>query len=262
MKTKELKLKNEHIISSITYAKRIQDAVMPDKSILKNNVFDTLTVEIPKDIVGGDFIWQERLGDKLFVALCDCTGHGVPGGFMTILSANLLSNVIIEKGMTDPADILAVLNQRVLKQLHQSNETEVKDGMDMSLVVIDYKEKTLSYSGANRPFFIKELSNPLQYLKGTRQSIGDDFRRLDYEVLTFNLDKVESFYLFSDGYVDQFGGPKSSKYGRKQLMQKIESLTGLPATTQQEQLQQSIVSWKENYEFQLDDITLLGFVRK
>lgn len=262
LKTKELKLKNEHIISSITYAKRIQDAVMPNKSVLDNNKYDFFTIEFPKDIVGGDFIWQNKQDKKLFVTLCDCTGHGVPGGFMTILSANLLGNTIAEKKIHEPNKVLEHLNRKVLDQLHDSNENEVHDGMDMSLVVIDEEAQTLSYCGANRPFFVLTKSKGLQYLKGTRKSIGDDSRQSPYEVINFDLDDVESFYLYSDGFVDQFGGDKQQKFGRKNLMACIEKIMLLDAQTQKEELTRTIVEWKSTHDFQLDDISFLGFVKK
>lgn len=264
LKTKELKLKNEHIISSITYAKRIQDAVMPNKSVLNNDKFDTFAIELPKDIVGGDFIWQNKQGNKLFVALCDCTGHGVPGGFMTILSANLLSNTIAEKRIHEPDKILTHINNEVLSQLHDSDshETEVQDGMDMSLVIIDNDNGTLSYCAANRPFFIKTKGKELQYFKGTRKSIGDNTRKSPYEILKFDLSDIEAFYLYSDGVVDQFGGPNQQKFGRKNLMASLEELMYLNADEQKEELSNTIMDWKSTHDFQLDDISFLGFVKK
>lgn len=262
MKTQELKKKNAHIISSITYAKHIQDAVLPVFSLMDNDYFDHFEIVMPKDIVGGDFIWSERIGQRLYVAVCDCTGHGVPGGFMTILSANLLKSVIVEKKINQPKQILNQLNIDMLNQMGYSDGIEIKDGMDMSLVVFDFEKQSICYSGANRPFFVQLKGMELEYVKGTRKSIGDHYRTVEFHTNQYAFEDIEALYFFTDGWVDQFGGGTQSKYGRNRLKDMLSSINKEPIEKQQSTLQTDMVDWKSSYESQLDDITLVGFIKK
>lgn len=262
MKTLELKKKNAHIISSITYAKHIQDAILPELSVVDNDLFDHFEIMMPKDIVGGDFIWSERIGHRLYVAVCDCTGHGVPGGFMSILSANLLKSIIVEKKTEDPSLILNQLNTDMLSQLSRSDGSEVKDGMDMSLAVFDFEQEKMYYSGANRPFFIKLKNNDLEYVKGTRKSIGDHYRTIDFQVEEYSFSEITAVYFYTDGWVDQFGGKNQTKYSRKRLKKLISDITHEPIQKQQELLQNDLLEWKSVSDVQLDDITFMGFVKK
>lgn len=263
-KTKVLENQNHNIISSITYAKRIQDAIMPDNNNIKHKNFDFFTVEMPKDIVGGDFIWHDTIEGKLIVAVCDCTGHGVPGGFMTVLGASLLNSIVLEKRIFDPAQILTKLNDEVLKQLHakNANETQLKDGMDMNIVVIDHTQNSISFCNAKRPAILLRKSGQLRMLRKINKSIGEADTKADFGTTSFPLDEVKGFYFFTDGYVDQFGGPDEKKLTRTGLIDLLEQIKDMSCQEQNSILNQTIIDWKSTFDFQLDDITLLGAVPK
>lgn len=277
----ELFISNVNITASINYAKRIQQALLPSKESFKAVFPDSFIFYRPKDIVSGDFYWissfnsclNEKEPDtmsnnKTIVALADCTGHGVPGAFMSMLGMTILSE-IIQSSLNTNQEITAALIleqlrckiKTVLKQTGKENET--KDGMDIALCIVDNKNQKLQYSGAFNPLFIIRHTGDkpeLIELKADRMPIGIYFKEKD----TFNNQELEiykgdSIYLFSDGYVDQFGGNDPiEKYKVKNFRQFLLSISHEPMAKQRELIKNNFINWKQDLD-QIDDVTVVGF---
>ncbi len=210
-------------------------------------------------MVSGDFYWFNKKDDKVFIAAVDCTGHGVPGAFMSMIGYSLLNEIVTETETLDAAAILRKLHQGVRKALKQDRDSvESKDGMDIALAVIDITNNTLQYAGAKRPLFYF-TDGLLDEIKGDKQSIGG--LEIDGEHhftnTTIQLKKGDSFYLFTDGYVDQFGGEKDSKYSTKRLKQALLEMQPITLHEQKIKLKSNIENWKLNTE-QTDDILVIG----
>ncbi|MBA3664131.1 MAG: tetratricopeptide repeat protein [Bacteroidetes bacterium] len=254
-----IKEKNKDITDSIQYAKRLQEAVFPEADILNNHFAESFVLFRPKDIVSGDFYWFEEVEDKMFVIVGDCTGHGVPGAFMSILGHNLLNQVILEEGITDPGGILQTLDKRVSNALNKKgSKKEYNDGMDIAVCVIDKKKNTLSFAGANRPLIIKRGEELIE-LKPNKFGLGgieDDrcklFGKHEKELMANDI-----LYIFSDGYYDQFGGPNGKKFKYKNLIDRIKTISSKPLTEQCEILSKTFETWQGNLE-QLDDVCVVG----
>jgi len=254
-----IKEKNKDITDSIQYAKRLQEAVFPEVDILNGYFAESFVLFKPKDIVSGDFYWFEQAGDKTVFAVGDCTGHGVPGAFMSILGHNLLNQIILEYGITNPAEILRMLDKQVSNALNKKGtKKEYNDGMDIAICVLDKKKKNLLFAGANRPLVIKRGSELIE-LKPNKFAIGgiqDDSCKLftQQEIPAMEND---IFYLFSDGYYDQFGGPKGKKFKYRQLVEKIVSIGNKPLEEQKNILAETLKAWQGNLE-QVDDVCVVG----
>jgi len=277
-KSAEIERKNKDIIDSITYAKRIQDAILPSNEMFTKELSQTFVLFTPKDIVSGDFYWLTTKDNKSLFAAVDCTGHGVPGAFMSIVGYNLLDKIVGEYGITKPSEILDHLNQGVEATLRKgSEEYDIKDGMDITLCAFDKTTGILEYSGAYNPLYIVtsnklgfvggELIEPnmidenglfLYEIKADRFPIGSysEENKL-YTNNQFKLAKGDTVYLFSDGYADQFGGPKGKKFRYKQFKQLLLSLNDKPMDDQKEILNQTLNDWKGDID-QIDDIIIIG----
>ncbi|MCK6648148.1 MAG: SpoIIE family protein phosphatase, partial [Bacteroidia bacterium] len=251
--------KNKDITDSITYAKRIQQAILPSVDLIKKMLPESFVLYKPKDIVSGDFYWMEQSGTQTMIAAVDCTGHGVPGAFMSIVGYNLLNQAVNERGLTKPSSILDEMNKGILKQLKQQTEEHtVRDGMDMSLCTIDFKTKTLQYAGANNSLWIIRAGE-LIVLKADKQPIGS-FYNDEIRAFTnheFQLQQDDHIYLFTDGYADQFGGQDGKKFKYKKLQELLLSCSGKGMEQQLNALDQTIEQWKGNLE-QVDDILIIG----
>ncbi len=255
----ELTLKNKNITDSINYAKRIQEAMLPSEYLFRKLLPDSFILYKPRDIVSGDFYWITEKEDKIFVAAVDCTGHGVPGAFMSIIGFDLLRNITREQNIEDPADILNHLNLGVADTFSkQSSDYELKDGMDVALLVIDRVNKQLQYSGAFNPLYIVRNKEVIE-IKGNRFSIGkmegNENRKFD----THCLDYMENdmVYLFSDGFADQLGGPFGKKFKLRRFQHLLLSVHSLPLMKQKNFLDETFESWKGQLE-QVDDILIIG----
>ena len=257
LKTRELKLSNDHMLSSITYAKRIQDAIIPEISNNENNNFEYFTYEKPKDIVGGDFVWFRALDSIQAIAVCDCTGHGVPGGFMTILSVDMLNSVFVNNEINSPKDVLYNLDLTVKKRLYENTEGSINDGLDMGMLLVDSNNNKVTYAGANRPIVVKYTNGDLKLHKGSRKSIGDIYSKNEYKDIVLNIDQVDSLYVYSDGIVDQFGGPNEKKFTTKRLMSLLTEICEYPLEKQKTILDETISDWASTADFQTDDISFL-----
>lgn len=254
----ELAQKNKDITDSIRYAKRIQTAILPEEEVFKSYLPQSFVYFRPKDIVSGDFYWIDKVNDKVIVSAIDCTGHGVPGAFMSLVGYNGLNKIISEKKVTDAGEILAKLDKNVAKSLKQSDKEGVKDGMDMSLCVIDHIHKTLTYSGANNSLYLIK-DDELIEIKATKQAIGSfGNQTIGYESHTIQYADGDQFYLFSDGFADQFGGEQGKKFKSKAFKDLLMSVKDDTMDVQKEKIGLAIMKWKGELE-QVDDIVVLGF---
>ena len=251
----ELARKNENITDSIRYAKRIQIAILPEKSPYP----DTFILFKPKDIVSGDFYWFTEVGDKEFFSAVDCTGHGVPGAFMSIIGHNSLTKIVREYGILEPGKILNQLNKEVLETLHQRSDAgDVYDGMDLALACYDRKGKYLEFSGAFNPLYLVRDGELLE-TKADKQSIGRSAFKTDAEFTNHRIDieQGDTLYLFSDGYADQFGGEHRKKFKYKNLKETILKIQKESMSQQRAILDETIEKWRGDLD-QLDDILVIG----
>lgn len=258
-RTIELAQKNKDITSSIRYAKRIQEAILPDKDIIFEHFPHSFILFKPKDIVSGDFYWFTEKDGKKIVAAVDCTGHGVPGAFMSMIGHNLFNQIVIEKGITAPASILYALNKGVQEALKQDgHDMETKDGMDVALCSIDIKERKIEFAGAYRPLYIINQEN-IFIIDANKFPIGGS--QSNYErIFTSHDIKIkegDTIYMFSDGYADQFGGENSKKFMVKQLQKLLINSYHLNMKDQETLLDKTIENWKGR-EDQVDDILVIG----
>ncbi|MEO1653263.1 MAG: SpoIIE family protein phosphatase, partial [Bacteroidota bacterium] len=214
----ELEKKNKDITSSIEYAQRIQEAILPGDKLIGKGFVEHFVLYIPKDIVSGDFYWFADKNEHALIAAVDCTGHGVPGAFMSIIGYSNLNKIVIEQGLTDPASILKKLDQEVTEVLkQQETDSRSRDGMDLALCSLNIYEKKMKFAGAYRPLYLIR-EGELQEYKGSPFPIGGNFkykRKKVFKSHEIHLHKGDSLYIFSDGFVDQFGGPENRKYMTK-----------------------------------------------
>ncbi len=250
--------KNKDITDSINYAKKIQEAILPPKE-LKYEIFENAFVFFkPRDIVSGDFYWFNKKNGKRIITAVDCTGHGVPGAFMSMIGNTFLTEIIEGKGITEPAAILSEMRFLVIKSLKQTHDTtESKDGMDMSLLCFDDEKRTVEYAGANNPMWLmrkgecieyKADSRPIGYYRG--KGLPFTNHKIDYQ-------KGDTFYIFTDGYADQFGGPRGKKLKYKPFKEILLSIQKEPMLKQEEILEQKFVEWKGGLD-QIDDVLIIG----
>jgi len=254
---KVIEVANKNITDSINYAKKIQDAILPRSTKLDELNDSVAILYLPKDVVSGDFYWFEKIENKYIFATADCTGHGVPGAFMSMIGVNNLNQIIVENKITRPDKILKELNIAVKKVLKQDDEdSESRDGMDISISCFDLDTKTISYAGAFRPL-VYIRNNELFEIKGSRNPIGGsapiDF---DYELHEFEYLKDDVYYMFSDGFPDQFGGTKGKKFMNKQLKEVFMNIFKESPTTQKEKLKAELESWRGDNE-QIDDVLVM-----
>lgn len=249
--------KNKDITSSITYAKRIQTALLPFEDRISHFLPKHFILFLPRDIVSGDFYWIEKHQGKTFVVAADCTGHGVPGAFMSFLGTSLLNDIVLQRHTTDPAKILALLDQAVQKSLKQEASNN-RDGMDVALCVLDPQAQTLSFSGAKNPLYYV-ADGELQTLKGSKFPVGGtQYGEKQFETTTRHTQPNEVYYLFSDGFQDQFGGPSDRKFGRKQLREMLYAHHKASFAEQRAEALRTFQAWKGEKE-QIDDVLLIGF---
>ena len=244
---------------SIIAAKRIQQLMLPKIKDIANAFDDAFVYLRPKDIVSGDFYWFHRTETKAWIACVDCTGHGVPGAFMSMIGSKILNRIIIEDCVEDTAQILNNVDDYIVKELKQHDtETQVSTGMDISLCCIDFEAKTLQFSGAFQNLYCFQ-SGELVMIKGDRFSIGGTFKieNKTYASQTLQLSKGDTFYLLSDGYTDQFGGPQNKKFTRKRWIEELEGAQGLSMYEQEMKLKSVLQDWKSTNE-QVDDILVMG----
>jgi serine phosphatase RsbU (regulator of sigma subunit)/Tfp pilus assembly protein PilF len=248
--------KSKEITDSIMYAKRLQDAILPPETYINDLLKENFVLYKPKDIVAGDFYWMERQNNITFLAVADCTGHGVPGAMVSVICSNALNRAVIEFGITEPGKILDKTRELVLSTFSKSDK-DVKDGMDISLCSIKASGE-VQWAGAYNPlWYIK--SGELKELTADKQPIGKTEHPAPFTTHTLHLSKGDQLYLFTDGYADQFGGEKGKKFKYKPFKELIFTNAGLPPASQKEKLEQAFNTWKGNLE-QVDDVCVIGVV--
>ncbi|MDQ3048243.1 MAG: tetratricopeptide repeat protein [Bacteroidota bacterium] len=255
----EIATKNKEITDSIKYAKRLQTAILPSDEYIRETFPDSFVFYQPKDIVSGDFYWFERWGGKSLFAAVDCTGHGVPGAFMSIVGFNLLNQAVNEHGLNKPNLLLNALNKGITKTLKQTEEDSIiKDGMDISLCSIDRETMKLEYSGAYNPLWIIR-DHQLTELTADKHPIGVFWGNelKPFTLKEFDLKKGDRVYLFTDGMADQFGGSKGKKFKYSQMKKLLISLYDYDMEAQKNIIIEEFNTWKGNLE-QVDDILIMG----
>src|SRR6201993_4168717 len=263
-KQKELvEEKQKEILDSIRYAKRIQDAVLKEQEHISTHLPGHFVLFQPKDIVSGDFYWAIEKDDFWYVAAADCTGHGVPGAFLTILGTSFLNELNATDALLTPAEILDKLRSRMIAELSVTNKetNETKDGMDISLARLNLVTKELMWAGANNPLWITSVVNQNEHklieVPAHKQPIGFYPTLTPYPNHVIQLKKGDTFYLFTDGYADQFGGEKGKKLKYKVIKELLLNAANESMEKQKNTLLEYFIKWKGNYE-QTDDVCIIG----
>lgn len=247
--------KQKEILDSITYAKRLQQAILPPEEFLNKYIPDNFILYKPKDIVAGDFYWAEKIDDLFFIGAADSTGHGVPGAMVSVVCSNALNRSVKEFNLTDAGKILDKTRELVIKTFEKSN-TEVKDGMDISLLCINLKNNTVFWSGANNPLWYIQ-NNELIEIKAHKQPIGKTDNPTPFITHQILSEKDSVFYLFTDGFADQFGGPNGKKFKYRQLSDLLIKNNNLPMKKQSQLIDKVFHEWKGELE-QVDDVCIIG----
>ena len=256
----ELEAQQAEMLESLRYALRIQNAILPQSNDVKRFFPESFVIFEPKDIVSGDFYWFHRIKNKFVFVAVDCTGHGVPGAFMSIVGYYLLNNIIIQNGVTSPADILKQLNRKLKIALKNENPTrQTDDGMDVSLVVLDITSKKLTFAGAFRPLFLR-TQNDFVEIKGDKIPITSRISgnvMAQFKEWEFDVEKGDRFYIFTDGITDQFGGKDDKKFLVKRFKQLILDSQSLSMDKQKDIIKQANIEWRGGNP-QVDDILVIG----
>lgn len=251
--------KNKDITDSIQYAKRIQEAILPSEEIIRKSLPHSFVLFIPRDIVSGDFYWFAEHNDRVLIAAVDCTGHGVPGAFMSMIGNTLLNEIVNQKNISDPGEILNALDAEIKKALKQEgNNPETRDGMDLALVSICKNYQNLKFSGAFRPL-LHIRNGVLSEIKANRFPIGGGgaYQKTGFTTTNIELQKGDILYLFSDGYPDQIGGNNHKKITTKRFKEIILSNINKPMHEQGKILKNELSNWQGENE-QMDDILVIG----
>ncbi len=246
------------IEDSIHYASRIQRAILPPDDYLRKVAPNAFFYYRPRDIVSGDFYWVASKNKKLIISAVDCTGHGVPGAFMSIVGNNQLNYAINVENATRPADILRILDDGVTETLRQTKNESIRDGMDLAMVTIDDKKKLVQFSGAFNPLILVR-NGELTKFKGDRVPIGGHYieKKKSFTNQEFIYEPGDMIYMYSDGYADQFGGPKGGKYMSGKFVKFLQQLASEPIEKQEAMLEAELVKWMGD-EHQIDDILVIG----
>lgn len=245
--------KQQEILDSMTYARRIQTALLSHNELIAENVSEHFIYFKPKDIVSGDFYWAVKKGDLFYLAVCDSTGHGVPGAFMSLLSIGYLNEAINEKQILQPDKIFDFVRQRLITTISKEGQ---QDGFDGILMCFDHRSKKITYAAANNaPIIIH--SNEIQFGHSDKMPVGKGIKNIPFSLFSLEWNERSNIYLYTDGYADQFGGPKGKKFMYKQLNQLLLSNSTKPLSEQEKTLDTNFENWKGNLE-QVDDVCILG----
>lgn len=253
-KDKTLKFQNKQIQSSIRYAERIQSAVLPSTNTLSKLIPNHFVFYKPKDVVSGDFYWIREENNKIIIAVGDCTGHGVPGAFMSLIGHQLLNRAVIDKQLFSPEKILENVNS-AMREVWNGERTSIHEGMEMAICVIDKQNNKLYFAGAKRPICIIQ-NDEMVHIKGDRIGI-DGKENSIYTKHEFDIQPDMIFYLYSDGFQDQFGGADNRRFMSKNLRDVLKKISKNPIKQQLEEISTVFATWKGNYD-QIDDVLVLG----
>lgn len=252
----EIEYQQIEILDSIAYAKRIQEAILPRKEFLDEILPEAFIFYRPKDIVAGDFYWVEKVEDEIFIAAADCTGHGVPGAMVSVVCSNALNTAVLQEGILDPGKILDRVTQLVIERFKHGNE-HVKDGMDIALCRWNKSTGVIEFAGAFNPFWKYSPDDQFEECEANKQPVGKFSFPKPFETSKTTVKKGDRFYLFSDGFADQFGGPRGKKFMTPNLNMLLASLKGMTPEEQKNRVVEVFDQWRGNYE-QLDDVCLIG----
>ncbi len=249
---------NEEITQSIAYARRIQTAVMPSQEIVKGLLSEYFILFRPRDIVSGDFFWMTDKNENIIIAAADCTGHGVPGAFMSMMGVSFLNDIVNVEGITEPNQILSTLRQKIITTLWQTGkEGESRDGMDMALCVFQKDMKRVHFAGAYNPLYLVR-NGELTEFKADKMPVGVHPKQdMQFTVQSIDLQLGDNLYIFSDGFVDQFGGPDGRKFMAKPFKQLLANVHSLPMPDQKHQLEDTLDKWQAHHD-QVDDVLVIG----
>ena len=255
----ELEIKNKNITDSLIYAQRIQEALLPSPSYFRKHFEESFILFNPKDIVSGDFYWIGEKGTKVFIVAADCTGHGVPGALMSMIGLEILEKIINQDNIDCPSVILEIMSKAIEKSFsrEKNDSTIIRDSMDIGLCVVDKKNNRLEYSGAFFPLYIIR-NDKLIEIKGDKFAIGYDTLHSSYKNNVFYLEISDIVYLFSDGYIDQFGGSENKKFMYRRFRYLLLSIHKFPMLDQKSILEDNMKKWMAGNE-QVDDILVIGF---
>jgi serine phosphatase RsbU (regulator of sigma subunit) len=257
-RTKEIQAQKEEITSSIEYASRIQMAMLPVEDVFKNNFSDQFIFFKPRDIVSGDFYWIGENARSLFFTVSDCTGHGVPGAFMSTLGISTLNEIITNKSNLNAGTVLNMLRDKIKASLHQTGKVgEAADGMDIAFCILHKDRKKLEYAGAYNPLIVFQ-NGVLKEYKADRMPIGIYYGEKDtFTNNEIKVEKGDTIYIYSDGFCDQFGGSNGTKYKSANLKKLLLEINMKPMDEQKKIIENEYIKWRGTYE-QVDDITIVG----
>ncbi|HZY25843.1 MAG TPA: YfiR/HmsC family protein [Bacteroidales bacterium] len=245
-----------HIEDSIMYAKRIQTALIPSLELFSDKL-EHFVLYKPLAIVSGDFYWVSTQSNPQVIISADCTGHGVPGAFMSMLGVTLLNEIINGKHIIEPDQIIENLRQGIIKSLKQvAAEDSIKDGMDIAVCVVDFDKNILWYAGANNPLYLVRGGELIHY-RADKMPVAIHYKMEAFTLNKIELQKGDAFYIFSDGFADQFGGPKQKKFMSNQLREILVAMAGMPMLKQGERLNEIFEEWRGDGP-QIDDVTIIG----
>ncbi len=247
------------IEESLKYAQRIQTALFTTPREMKELFPESFIFQRPKDIVSGDFYWARRINGKVMFSVADCTGHGVPGAFMSLIGLEFFRQIVVEKEILQPAGILNEMNHYFDLVFGNLDELSLKDGIDLAFCAYDYKKRTLEYAGAFNPVYIIR-NNEILEVKGDRIIVGPDYGiyRGPFHNRSVQLERDDVLYMFSDGYPDQFGGPEGKKFKYRRFRHLLMSIHKLPMEEQYRKLEENINEWMGSRYDQIDDQLVIG----
>ncbi len=255
----ELEIKNRDITDSINYAQRIQQSILPSVNTIDDNFSGAFVYYKPRDIVSGDFYWYEKVNEDKFLIVCaDSTGHGVPGAFMSMIGTTLIKDICLRKDINSPSAVLENLDKELQGTLNQNIDAErAHDGMDIIVCEIDVKTYYMRFASAMRPLILYK-DKELQYVKGTKASIGGDPKaKKRFENIGFQLHQGDIIYMFSDGYPDQFGGPRGKKFKLDRVKNMLADVCNKSMEEQNEYVGNIFNDWRGKLQ-QVDDVLFMG----
>jgi len=252
----QISYQKRHIEDSIMYAKRIQTALIPSLELFSDKL-EHFVLYKPLAIVSGDFYWVSTQSNPQVIISADCTGHGVPGAFMSMLGVTMLNEIVNGKHILMPDQIIENLRQGIIKSLKQvAEEDSIKDGMDIAVCLIDFENNTLWFAGANSPLYLVRNGELIHY-RGDKMPVAIHYKMEPFTLHKIDLLKGDAFYVFSDGYADQFGGPNQKKFMSMQLRETLVTMAGMPMLKQGERLNEIFEEWRGDGP-QIDDMTMIG----
>lgn len=250
-KNKQIALRNKEITDSIQYAQRIQNTILASPESIKKHFAESFIVYRPKDIVSGDFYWTTEKGNNMYIAICDCTGHGVPGAFMSLLTSNLLGEAINERGLEKPNEIFDYVRSKLIENISGG-----RDGMDGTIICYNTETGTFTYAAANNtPVLVR--NEEIVKLPKDRMPVGEGIKKEPFQEFTIDTKNGDMLYLYTDGFTDLFGGPDGKKFSTKRLLNLFLNIAGIQTHTQKERIETTFDDWRGDWE-QIDDMSLIG----